>query len=222
MKASLTHRVSQRLKSPPSPLWIALAALLVIEIVTVFNCRGPVPLPPVVAAGDSARPQFSAARAIEIHRQLFPQEPHPAGSSANAEVRRKLVALLETDGWSVSEQSAAVETRRGGKVNIVNVIARRAEQTQLTARPSVLATHYDSCRFGPGAGDAGGCVVAVLEAGRLLTAKPDSLTRPLMLAFTDGEEDGLPGAIELAKREEFQTRPPLVLNFDAREPADRS
>ena len=84
------------------------------------------------------------------------------------------------------------------------------------ARPLVLATHYDACPQGPGAGDAGQCVAAILETLRVLKTQP--LHYDLWCIFTDGEERGLWGAKDLVKRNDLPwgDAQPLVINFDAR------
>jgi len=205
--------------SKRTTLCLALLALLLIELLVCFQYRGPA----VVAERDADAlidagvPAFSAERALKIHQQLFDDTTHPAGSAQNDAVRDRLVHLLQEHGWQVEIQSAQVEGRVGNSpLRLHNVIARRPEQVGLSLQPMIMATHYDSCRFGPGAGDAGGCVAAVVEAGRLLTLQPDLLKRPVWLLFTDGEEAGLLGAIEFVRSHPLSLQRPLVLNFDAR------
>ncbi|MCA9138504.1 MAG: M28 family peptidase [Planctomycetales bacterium] len=81
--------------------------------------------------------------------------------------------------------------------------------------PILVATHHDSCRWGPGAGDAGSAVVALIEHLRILSRDPPNRTTHYL--FTDGEEYGLLGAYALAAQETMPFRAPVfVLNFDAR------
>lgn len=196
-----------------------LLILLLIELVVCIQYRGP----GVVSAVDAdlsttaGVPVFSAERALKIHKQLFDGAWHPADSIENDAVRSRLVGLLKEQGWDVEIQSSYVKgTDKHPPLDLHNVIARRPEQMRLSVQPLVLATHYDSCRFGPGAGDAGGCVAAVVEAGRLLTLDTAKLQRPVWLLFTDGEEAGLLGAIEFVRSHPLSQQKPLVLNFDAR------
>ena len=198
---------------------LTLLILLLIELVICIQYRGP----DVVSAVDAdvsatvGMPVFSAERALEIHERLFDGSIHPAGSTENDAVRDRLVKLLEVQGWDVEIQFRHVKgTDRHPALDLHNVIARRPEQMRLSVQPLILATHYDSCRFGPGAGDAGGCVAAVVEAGRLLTLNIAELKRPVWLLFTDGEEAGLLGAIEFVRSHPLSQQKPLVLNFDAR------
>jgi len=205
--------------SKRATLCLALLALLLIELLVCFQYRGPA----VVAERDADAfaaagvPTFSAERAMMLHQLLFDDTTHPAGSAQNDAVRARLVRLLQEHGWQVEIQSSQVDGRRGESPLLLhNVIARRPEQIGLSVQPLVLVTHYDSCRFGPGAGDAGGCVAAVVEAGRLLTLQTEQLKRPVWLLFTDGEEAGLLGAIQFVRSHPLSRQRPLVLNFDAR------
>ena len=205
--------------SKRTTLCLALLALLLIELLVCFQYRGPAEVSERNADAFAAAgvPTFSAEKAMKIHQQLFDGTTHPAGSAQNDAVRNRLVHLLQEHGWQVEIQSAQVAGRQGNSpLHLHNVIAGRPEQAGLSLQPLVLATHYDSCRFGPGAGDAGGCVAAVVEAGRLLTQHSEQLKRPVWLLFTDGEEAGLLGAIEFVRSHPVSQQRPLVLNFDAR------
>ncbi|HLQ43731.1 MAG TPA: M28 family peptidase [Planctomycetaceae bacterium] len=209
------------LPEPLRSLTIALLGLFVIELLVCGLYRGPRPIPdePVneqLPAHDFQ--DFSAERAVSIHEELFPPKPHPAGSVENLLVRDRLAELLRHRGWQVEIQTAIVES--DVKVVLHNVLAHHSQLDSFKTRPLVLATHYDSCRTGPGAGDAGGCVAAVIEAARALfwtdtNFRPD-LQRPVYLLFTDGEELGLLGAQQFVKRHPLSARKPIVLNFDAR------
>ncbi|MDA1229670.1 MAG: M28 family peptidase [Planctomycetota bacterium] len=198
---------------------LTLLLLLLIELVICIQYRGPAVVSEVAADASTVAgtPTFSVERALKIHQRLFDGSSHPADSAANNAARGRLVDLLREHGWDVEIQSILVNGNdRHPSLNLHNVVARRPEQVRLSLQPLVLATHYDSCRFGPGAGDAGGCVAAIVEAGRLLTLNPGRLKRPLWLLFTDGEEAGLLGAIEFVRSHPLSQQRPLVLNFDAR------
>lgn len=202
-------------------LAICLLGLLVIELLVAWLYRGPRPIsdePVNVEVDASVSKGFSAERAVSIHEELFPPKPHPAGSIENQLVRDRLVELLRNMGWQVEVQTAVVES--DAKVVIHNVLAWPRASEKFETRPLVLASHYDSCRTGPGAGDAGGCVAAVIEAATTLVEETRNgratLKRPLYLLFTDGEELGLLGAQQFVKRHPLSARKPIVLNFDAR------
>ena len=205
--------------SKRATICFALLSLLIMELIVCVRYRGPAVVSEREAAAFAADgvQKFSAEAALKIHQQLFDGTTHPTGSPENDAVRLRLVGLLQEHGWQVEVQSSRVEKLEGERqLPLQNVVARRPEQSGLSTKPLVLATHYDSCRFGPGAGDAGGCVAAVVEAGRLLTLKADELKRPVWLLFTDGEEAGLLGANEFVRSHALSQQRPLVLNFDAR------
>ncbi len=200
---------------------ITVSLLVVLELITCRLYRGPEVVPDDGIRSEvssPAGPRFSAERARIIHQQLFPNVPHPVGSSENEAVRDRLISMLQQQGWQVEVQrvDASVPSEDGETVTLFNVLAYRAEQKDLNAKPLVLTTHYDSCRFGPGAGDAGACVAAVVESGRLLTQDITTLRRPLLLLFTDGEEAGLLGAAAFVKSHLLSQRKPWFLNLDAR------
>lgn len=209
----MKQRMSVRLRS----VAVSLAGLLAIELLVCWLYRGPRPISEEHASASNSS-IFSAERAASIHEELFPPKPHPAGSIENQLVRDRLVELLRNMGWQVEVQTAVVES--DAKVVIHNVLARQQATEKLETRPLVLASHYDSCRTGPGAGDAGACVAAMVEAATALaegaTKSGPPLKRPLYLLFTDGEELGLLGAHHFVKRHPLSARKPIVLNFDAR------
>ncbi len=195
-------------------LAVSLLGMLLVEFLVCWQYQGPLPVPD---ESDSSQ-NFSAERAVSIHEELFPAKPHPAGSVENLLTRDRLVELLKLRGWQVELQTAVVES--DAKVVLHNVLAQHPQTEKFETRPLVLASHYDSCRTGPGAGDAGGCVAAVIEAATTLleqTSKHGTkLQRPLYLLFTDGEELGLLGAQQFVKRHPLSAKKPIVLNFDAR------
>lgn len=197
-------------------LVIAATGILLIELVTCWVYRGPEPKP-----ADAPDDEFSAERAISIHETLFPDQPHPGGSFQNQLVRDRLVEALQQLGLKVSVKQAVVES--DAKVVLFNVLAEFPNRNEggldteipTTVRPLVLATHYDSVRTGPGAGDDGAAVAAMVETARALR-HVERLTRPVYFLFTDGEELGLLGGFHFARTDPLSARKPYVLAFDAR------
>jgi hypothetical protein len=156
----------------------------------------------------------SAQRALETLHSLLGEEQaiHAAGSRENELVRLRLLDALNNLGaetWLIP-----LSDPDGSRTNMVNVVARIAGLPR--ARPVILTTHYDSCPHGPGAGDAGQCVAAILEIIRALHAEP--LQYEFWCVFSDAEERGLWGAKDLVQRTDLPwgTAIPLVINFDAR------
>ena len=170
-----------------------------------------------------AKDTVSADRAMAMLAQLLGDgQPHPSGTEENFAVRDRLIQQIEAIGLT-AEQS----TFEAGGISLHNVLTSVPGDS--TRRPIMLATHYDSVPWGPGAGDAGSCVVALLEAARVLNEQRAATTkgqlpREVFFLFTDGEEwvreigHGLNGAIYFAEDEQGSLfkRNPIVLNLDAR------
>jgi hypothetical protein len=150
---------------------------------------------PVVPASAPAI-EFSAERAIE-HVRIVAREPHPTGSIADTRardyIREQLKSLelkpevqksVSTTSWDIGGPPYSAGT-------VENVIARLPGANSTGA--FLLMAHYDSVATGPGASDNGSGVAALLETLRALRSGP-SLRNDVILAFTDGEEDGGLGA----------------------------
>lgn len=136
------------------------------------------------------------------------QARHPAGSSENDEVRTRLVHRLQELGLEVELHSFTLDEKI-----LTNVLAHRPGKK--TPRPLLFTSHYDSCQFGPGAGDAMSAVAALLESIRVMQANRIDLE--CWFLFTDGEELGLKGASQFVTATPWKVeRPPLVFNWDAR------
>ncbi len=75
--------------------------------------------------------------------------------------------------------------------------------------------HYDSVAAGPGAGDDGAGVAAILEIARILKAGPPP-RHGVMLLITDGEELGLLGARAFAAQSPALAEVGVVVNVEAR------
>ena len=193
-----------------------------LEVYVCIQFQGPAPVEffdKSAGVRNASNNRFSAERALEIHRRVFPDSPHPAGSVENAVVRAQIVQLLEEHGWLVDPAEKSPKSEKEAPATPAshgNIIARRPEQATMTTKPIVLASHFDSCPVGPGVGDAGICVAAVIEAGRLLTLDTRDLKHPVWLLLTDAEESGLQGARNFVKSHPLSRQQPLVLNFDAR------
>lgn len=188
--------------------WIALALFVLAALFGAVRYSGPGLIP-------KGTEVVSATTALETLDMLLGEEQktHDAGSKENEHVRVRLLGALNELGAKTWQLPLAddEETSRQGMVNIVARIDGKPR-----ARPLLLVTHYDSCPHGPGAGDAGQCVAAILELLRVLKAQP--LEYELWCVFTDAEELGLVGALDLMRRSEFPwgQEIPVVINFDAR------
>lgn len=153
--------------------------------------------------------------------------PRPAGSAAHAAVRAFLVEELRAAGFQVELQEAEVRlpgVSPARSRRVINVVARHegaaegiAEETG--GRPGgastlLLVSHYDSVPESPGASDAGGGLVALLAAARVLGARAHR--NDVIVLFTDREEEGLHGARAFAADHPAWKEVGAVLNFEAR------
>jgi len=149
-------------------------------------------VPPEVPLASEPAERFSARlAALQLGRVLGDEAPHPAGSEANRQVRRNLQKELQLPGIEQALQATSACSPRYGKCgDVENVLARVPGQV---AGPVVLLmAHYDSVAAGPGAGDDGAGVVALLDIARIVSEL--RLRNTVVFAFTDAEEVGLLGA----------------------------
>ena len=175
------------------------------------------PTPPVGVAASPA--VFSAERAMprlfEIARQA-----HPAGTAENARVRAYLLGELQALGLVPQVQSTigVFKSKRGVSVGHINNILVRlpGSAPEHASRKALLVmAHYDSVPHGPGAGDDGASVAAILETLRALKTGA-ALKNDLICLFTDGEEVGLLGAEAFAAEHPWKREVGLALNFEYR------
>lgn len=171
-------------------LTLVAISLLVFSAVSYF-----VPPAPVPATAPAS--EFSAQRALE-HLKVIAREPHPTGSIPNARVRDYIVERLKSLGLEPVVQKAVSGTLWDDYMGaphaagtVANVIARLKGTNSTEAL--LLMAHYDSVQTGPGAGDNGNGVAALLETLRALRSGSPPRS-DVILAFTDGEEDGGLGA----------------------------
>lgn len=135
-----------------------------------------------------------------------------SGTPANEKARAYLIETLQLYGFDVRVQEADASWREAGvTTRVANVIAiRPGAQSEAVG----LVSHYDSVAWGPGAGDDALGTAVVLEAARVLAARP-SPRHSLMLLITDGEEHGLMGARALVDDPEIRSRLKTFVNLEA-------
>ncbi len=170
--------------------------------------------PPAPAGLDAPAGVFSAARASAVlERILGDGTPHPTGSAANAMVRARIVAELERLGYEpYTRPSVACSRKWPVCATVHNVVAHLPGTSD--GEGVLLAAHYDSVAAGPGAGDDGAAVAAILEIARALKAS-DPLPRSVWFLLGDGEEAGLLGAEAFVRTAEFAAIGSVV-NLEAR------
>ncbi|QDV45189.1 Peptidase family M28 [Stieleria neptunia] len=188
-----------------------------------YQYRGPTPLGP-----DAPADQPSAARMRATLVELLgdPALKHTTGTAAGEAFLQRLEQKLR--GFGVSPQRIEIpfdperqNRHPRGRIDLLppDTVLKNLWVTIQGSDPSLapilVATHHDSCRWGPGAGDAGSAVVALVEHIRFLATTPPVRTTHYL--FTDGEEFGLLGAYAIAAQQSLPfARPVFVLNFDAR------
>lgn len=191
---------------------LVVVALLLAGFALKGALVAPPALPTHIGAGD-----FDTARAIgRLQRVLGDQRPHPVDSNADEAVRSRLIDELQHIGLPTRIQdgmdcSATPKSRAVSCSHVHNMIATvpaRAPGPQL-----LLNAHYDSTPTGPGAGDDGLGVAALLEVGSILKAAPPP--RPVTLLFNEGEEFGLNGAHAFLNDPQSRSVNSLI-NIDAR------
>ncbi len=163
---------------------------------------------------------FSADRAL-TSLSLFAREPHPIGSAEHDRVRDFLMAQLTTLGVTPEIQRATGVTPRYQVAGTVENIVARLKGTSSGADAVALVAHYDSVPAGPGAGDDGAGVAALLETLRALRTGPP-LRNDILFVITDGEEDGLLGASAFVAENPAAKDVRVVVNFEARGNAGES
>lgn len=197
-----------------------------IVVVGLVACVGwaarmSVPPGPVAAKGLG---DFSIDNALGHVRAMAAEGPHPAGTEPNARVRGYLMDQLTKLGMEPRVLSGVAFARREGRERAVQNIVARLPGSDGGGPAVMLAAHYDSVPHGPGAGDDGAAVGALLETCRAIKAGPP-LRRDVLLLLSDGEEYGLIGARALFASDAKILRQAVpdprggigvALNFDAR------
>jgi hypothetical protein len=166
-------------------------------------------------ATDITAEGFSSARAEALLREFLGDEtPHPVATTANRQVKQRILQQLERFGIAAQEQTtfACNSGKRGRHLcaQVENIIARIPGENP---EALLLMAHYDSVPHAPGAGDDGAGVAAVLEVARQLSLEgPHRNT--LLLAITDGEEVGLVGAEAFFGQHPAASDVAFVLNLE--------
>src|SRR4029453_16695145 len=157
-------------------------AFLFVAVCIVFAEH--VSRPPGAIPENAPPTAFSAERAMK-HVLAIAQRPHPIGSAEHDRVRDYLVAQLRNLGLEPQIQNATgVGTRYADAGRVQNILARMPGGQ--SGGPAVLlVAHYDSVEAGPGAGDDGAGIPAILETVRALLAG-GSVAHDVIVLFTDG------------------------------------
>lgn len=174
-------------------------------------------VPSAAVPADAPETEFSAGRAM-THLEAIAREPHPIGSPENARVRDYLIADISAMGLEPEVQKTTVFAPEPGDASAATVenILVRIEGTGSGAEPGravLLTAHYDSVVAGPGAGDNGMSVAAMLETLRTLEAGPPPRNDMIFL-FNDGEEPGMFGSTAFVERHRWAEDVGVAFDFD--------
>ncbi|HJT42644.1 MAG TPA: M20/M25/M40 family metallo-hydrolase [Rhizomicrobium sp.] len=168
---------------------------------------------------DAPATQFSAARADAVlGRILGDQRPHPAGSAAAQAVRTRILKELAAMGVKGRVQTglSCSGERRWSAISCATVTNIIADISEGTGKQILLMAHSDSVAAGPGAGDDGSGVATLLETSRALKARGVKNKHPITALFTDGEENGMLGAVFYLRDSGVRQRIGAVINVEAR------
>lgn len=124
---------------------------------------------------------------------------HEASPARLEETADRLMALFRLSGWRVEEESFDAVGRSNR-----NILARRDDAH---GAPILIAAHYDTVRFSPGADDNASGLAVLAELAAVLG--PRRLPRPVSLAAFALEEEGLLGSRYHLKRLEAERNLPL-------------
>ena len=188
-----------------------VVALLFVASCVVFAER--MSRPPAALSASAPQSVFSAERAMK-HVLAIAQRPHPIGSAEHDQVRDYLLAQLRILGLEPQVQNTTgVGTRYADAGRVQNILSRMPGRQ--SGGPAVfLVAHYDSVEAGPGAGDDGAGVAAILETVRALQAGAP-LVHDVVVLFTDGEESDLLGAAAFVREHPWAKNVAMVLNLEA-------
>ena len=165
---------------------LVLLAIGLIAAATAVRLGGPSPKPATASPNE-----FSAARALQAEKDTIGGTiPHPSGSDANKAVRDRIVARLQSFGYTVKIETRFACSAHPLCATVENIIATRPGDKP--GPPVLLAVHYDSVPAGPGASDDGIGVASALEVARII--RNEKFANPIEILIDDGEELGLLGA----------------------------
>jgi hypothetical protein len=192
----------------------ARAALLVVPVVVTL-LAGRAVAPPTVVGEEAPETEFSAGRALAVVREVA-RAPRPVGSAEHARVRTLLQERLTALGLEVVTQAGTSCSHAVGQTRcarVTNVLARLRGTGG--GHAVMLSAHTDSGTVSPGAADNGAGVAALVETARALQAAAP-LRNDVILAFPDGEEEGLLGARLFTREHPWRHDVRVVINLEAR------
>lgn len=137
----------------------------------------------------------STGRIFEYERSLFDFDSKHIGQPGNRKAAEYLYRTYKSFGYEPEYQWFEPRGALGGKTANVIAILRGSENPELVY---IVGSHFDSVMAGPGADDDTTGTAALLEAARVMAAKP--LPATIIFASFTGEEAGLLGSREFVRR----------------------
>lgn len=191
--------------------YAVLLALVLFAFVAVYQLK-----PPDAVADSAPLTEFASGRAMK-HLVAIAQKPRPVGSQEHAQALQYITDELRAIGLTPEVQKTTfVPPSRGGgsyqlSAAVQNVVARI--QGSDNSKAVLLAAHYDSVPFSPGASDNGTAVAALIEVARALKAGGQS-KNDVILLFSDCEEIGLYGSKAFVKEHPWAKDVGVVINLE--------
>ncbi len=170
---------------------------------------------PLPVYADAKIQDFSAKRSM-THLEKIAVKPHPIGSAQNDSVAAYLMQEAKKLGAEVRIQDTTVQLADNKFARVKNLIFLKKGTLGDGGKAVLVAGHYDSVIFGPGAADDGSACAAVLECLRAMKIAGEIFRNDIIFLLTDGEELGLMGAKAWLEHDKDAKRIGIVLNFEAR------
>ena len=182
-----------------------LALISIMALLTGWRFQEPAP------KGASVQ-GFSAVRARDVLRRVLPDAtPHPLGTRAQSEVRARILRELSALGFEPEVQEATVCSPLGACGAVKNILVHIPGETDGTV---LVSAHTDSTADGPGAADDGSGVAILVELARFFRDR--EARNGVILLFSEGEEQGMLGAIAFLKHHPLAAHVDVAVNLEAR------
>ncbi|TAN20569.1 MAG: M20/M25/M40 family metallo-hydrolase [Acidobacteria bacterium] len=201
--------------SPTADRWAAAGCLIALVLVAALQIL--LQAPPRPETADAPAREFSAARTLAL-LQSWDRAPHSLGTAAHDAVRDGILAQLRDLGLQGTVHAGTSYLPLQGPhfdAGYVENITAVLPGTEPAGKAVMLVAHYDSVPRGPGAGDDGANVAAMLETLRALRAG-SPLRHDVIALFSDGEEAGMLGAARFVAHDPLRPRVGVVVNFEGR------
>ena len=150
---------------------------------------------PIAADVRAALADASVARVYGYEKALFDFDSKHITRPGNKLAAEYLHKTYKSFGYEPEYQWFAGRNALGGQTANVLATLKGTVNPELVY---VVSSHYDSVAIGPGADDDTSGTAALLEAARLLAAKPQPAT--IVFASFTGEEAGLLGSREYVRQ----------------------